>query len=208
VPFVRIFTPADELPFAGHPLVGAAWVLTVMGPGRMKSLRYHDGEARLRLDGDTVWIEVHMDGEVAPLGSAGDFLSRAGIGPVEDLRRVMMPKEYILARLPGAADVAALDPDMSVLAERFGTLAYARKGDTVRARFFAPDTAVSEDPATGSAAVALATTLAADGEDEGQLTIYQGEEIGYPSRIELMWGEGRAAIGGTVVRDEVRMLND
>ena len=207
-PFVRIFTPADELPFAGHPLVGAGWVLTVIGPGDMDRLRYREGVATLRRDGDLMWVEVTMDGEIAPSGDVADFLSRAAIDNVEDVRRVMLPKEYVVVRLPSAADVAGLSPDMGVLAERFGTMVYARDGDRVRARFFAPGTAIAEDPATGSAAVALAATLAAGGEPEGRLTIDQGEEIGHPSRIELLWGGGMAAIGGTVVRDEIRMLDD
>ncbi len=207
-PFVRIFTPADELPFAGHPLVGAAWVLTVMGPGDMDALRYRDGVATLHREGDLMWIQVKMDGEVAPRGDVAEFLARAGIVPVVEEDRVMLPKEYVIARLPTFDDVAAIEPDMEVLAERFGTLVYARDGDHVRARFFAPDTAVPEDPATGSAAVGLATLLAAAGEPEGRLSIDQGIEMGWPSRIELRWSEGSASIGGTVVREEVRMLDD
>jgi trans-2,3-dihydro-3-hydroxyanthranilate isomerase len=208
VPFARIFTPADELPFAGHPLVGAAWALTVMGPGEMDRIRYREGEAAFHFEDDLMWVEVAMDGEVAPPGDVGDYLGRAGIVPVEDARRVMLPKEYVVARLPSFEAVATLAPDMDVLAERFGTLVYAREESHVRARFFAPETAVPEDPATGSAAVGLATVLAADGEPEGRLSIDQGEEMGHPSRIELSWGRGTAAIGGTVVRDEVRMLDD
>jgi trans-2,3-dihydro-3-hydroxyanthranilate isomerase len=207
-PFVRIFTPADELPFAGHPLVGAAWVMNEMGPGGVDRLRYREGEALIRPDADLMWVEVAMDGAVAPPGDVGEFLARGGIAPLEEVHRVMLPKECVVARLSSAASVAALDPDFSVLAERFGTLVYAREGARVRARFFAPDTAVPEDPATGSAAVGLATALAESGEAEGRLTIDQGEEMGHPSRIELVWGRGRASIGGTVVCDEVRMLDD
>ncbi len=207
-PSVRIFTPAEELPFAGHPLVGAAWVLTALGPGEMTRLRYQTGEAVLRRDGEMMWVEVLMNGDVVPPGDAPEFLERAGVAPLEDVARVMLPNEYVMARLPSFAAVAALSPDMDVLASRFGTLAYARDDDQVRARFFAPNTAVAEDPATGSAAIGLATVLASADETEGRLTIHQGEEIGHPSRIELTWGNGRAAIGGTVVRDEVRMLDD
>ena len=205
-PFVRIFTPASELPFAGHPLVGAAWVLTVLGPGDMDRIRYQEGVALISTTGAITQVEVAMDGEVAPAGDVLEFLKRANIGPVDGAERIMIPKEYVLAKLPDAESVAALEPDMSVLAERFGTLAYARVGNHVRARFFAPGTAVPEDPATGSAAVALATKLAAAGETAGQLTIDQGEETGFPSRIQLAWSNGRATIGGTVVHDEIKML--
>lgn len=208
IPFVRIFTPADELPFAGHPLVGAAWALTSLGPGDMDRLRFAKGTAHVRREGDVTWIEVDMDGEIVPVGNAGEFVARAAISAVESVTRVMLPLEYVTVRLASSEAVARIEPDLSVLEERFGTLVYARDGDRVHMRFFAPQSAVPEDPATGSAAVALATVLTHEGEPSGRLVIDQGEEIGHPSRIELSWGDGRAAIGGTVVRDEVRMLND
>ena len=65
---------------------------------------------------------------------------------------------------------------------------------------------VPEDPATGSAAVALAAALAHDGESAGTMTVDQGDEVGAPSRIEVMWGGGMVAVGGGVRRDEVRVL--
>jgi trans-2,3-dihydro-3-hydroxyanthranilate isomerase len=206
-PFVRIFTPADELPFAGHPLVGTAWVMMVLSPGQMQTLRYRMGEAAISGSGDITWIEIPMTGWVDDPADAAEFLQQAGIGDFEDVVRVMMPLEYVVARLPSAEAVAAVSPRMSVLGERFGTYVYARDGDRVRARFFAPGTAVPEDPATGSAAAALAVLLAHNGELEGRLTIYQGEEIGHSSQIELLWGNGAVSIGGTVVRDEMRMLD-
>jgi trans-2,3-dihydro-3-hydroxyanthranilate isomerase len=207
VPFVRIFTPVDELPFAGHPLVGTAWVMSRMGPGGFDRLRCGIGEVGVRIEDETVWIDVPMSGGVAGSDDAADYLARAGIAPVERAARVMMPREYVVAQLPDFAAVAALQPDMAVAAERFGTLVFARESDRVRARFFAPGTGVDEDPATGSAAVALAIVLADRGEPSGALSIDQGEEIGHPSRIELTWRGGTASIGGTVVHDETRMLD-
>ena len=207
IPFVRIFTPAEELPFAGHPLVGAAWCMTVIGPGEMDRLRYSRGEAMIKSEGALTWVQVPMDAPVKQAGDAAAFLSRAGIDTFESAARVMMPLEYVLAELPTAADVSAVVPDMTVLSERFGTLVYARAGHSIHGRFFAPRTAVDEDPATGSAAVALATLFSHGGEDEGHLTVDQGVEMGHPSRIEVSWRDGRAAIGGTVVRDEVRLLD-
>jgi trans-2,3-dihydro-3-hydroxyanthranilate isomerase len=205
-PLVRIFTPADELPFAGHPLVGAAWALNAGGPVTTDRLRYRLGEALVRREGDLTWVGVPLTGEIAPAGDVAEFAAAAGISPVERLDRVMLPLEYVVVRVPSPEVVEALRPDMGVLSQRFGTLVYARRAERVRARFFAPATAVPEDPATGSAAVALAVTLLAAGERSGRLSVDQGAEIGHPSRIELAWGEGRAEIGGTVTRDEVRLL--
>ena len=59
---------------------------------------------------------------------------------------------------------------------------------------------------SGSAAVALAGALACSGEKEGNLTIDQGDEVGAPSRIEVVWGGGMVSVGGGVRRDEVRAL--
>ena len=206
IPFVRIFTPAEELPFAGHPLVGAAWCLAVLGPGDIDRIGFRGGTARVRNSQDMTWIDLEMFGNVVATGDVSEFVSRAGLTDVESVDRVMLPLEYVIVRLDSFAEVASLCPDFNVLSERFGTYVYARNGDRVRARFFAPATAVPEDPATGSAAIALATVLSSCGETTGRVHIEQGEEIGYPSRIELEWGEGRVAIGGTVIREEVRML--
>lgn len=205
-PTVRIFTPGDELPFAGHPLVGAAWVLTVAGSSPAGSLRCGIGEVHIRVDGDLVWIDVPMSGEMAPADDATEFLAGAGIEGTVSSARVLLPREYLIGELESPAAVAALEPDMDTLADVFGTLIYARVGDRVRARFFAPATSVPEDPATGSAAVALATALRWRGEPTGRLTIDQGEEIGHPSTIELTWAADVAAIGGTVRFDETRTL--
>ncbi len=211
-PVVRIFTPGDELPFAGHPLVGAAWVLTVGGSSPAGSLQCGIGEVHIRVDGDLVWIDVPMSGEVAPKddarwdGGIAGFFAAAGIADTVSSARVLLPNEYLIGELRSPAAVAALEPDMETLAAVFGTLVYARVGDRVRARFFAPDTGVPEDPATGSAAVALATVLRSRGEHSGRLTIDQGEEIGHPSTIELTWAGDTAAIGGTVRFDGIRTL--
>jgi trans-2,3-dihydro-3-hydroxyanthranilate isomerase len=213
-PTVRIFTPAAELPFAGHPLVGAAWVLTVQGSSPAGSLRCGIGEVHIRVDGDLVWIDVRMSSEVAPKddarweGGVAGFFAAAGIANVVSSARVLLPYEYFIGELESPAAVAALAPDMDALAAVFGTLVYARVGDRVKARFFAPHTGVPEDPATGSAAVALATVLRSRGEHTGRLTIDQGEEIGHPSTIQLTWAADTAAIGGTVRLDEIRSLVD
>ena len=65
---------------------------------------------------------------------------------------------------------------------------------------------IDEDPATGSAAVALATMWVASGEPSGAVVIHQGEEMGHPSRINLRWSGATASIGGTVIEDDAMEL--
>lgn len=205
VPAVRIFTPEMELPFAGHPLVGAAHFLLELTSGAVTRIRYGLGEARVRAEGGLVWIDVPMFIENA-FRDGAIFARRVGLTNPVTTWRVQMPLDYRVIELATADDVAAADPSPEAFGAAFGLAVFARTGERVRMRFFSPDAGVSEDPATGSAAVALATRFAAAGEPNGSASIDQGEEMGHPSRIELRW-EGRAAsIGGTVTADEVREL--
>ena len=206
-PNVRIFTPGGELPFAGHPLVGAGWVLNMMGPGGVDTLRCQLGDMAVTLDGEVAWIHTPPLGEVVDGGDSERFVQRSGLAGVTDVSRVMMPLEYVLAELVSPDAVADATVDMDVVAERFGLMAWARDGSNVKVRFFAPGTAVDEDPATGSAAVALARLFAHRGESTGDVTISQGDEIGHPSTIRLTWSGAGAGIGGTVRHDETRTLD-
>ena len=206
-PHARIFTPGMELPFAGHPLVGAAWVLCRLGPAPDQGqLECANGIMGYRRQAELMWVDVPFSAEAADTDDSRDVVRRSGLAEPARTWRLLMPKEYLLAEYADAEAIAAASPDMAVLFERFGLLVFARTGDTVRARFFAPQGGVPEDPATGSAAVALAFALKSAGEGAGRVTIHQGEEIGHPSAIELTWDERRASIGGSVVHDEVRFL--
>lgn len=206
VPYVRIFTPGMEIPFAGHPLVGAAWALDALGPGIGRMLRCGVGEVGVRIDGRRVWIDTGLGQPVRDAGSM-DLPRRAGLPRPDAAWLVEMPGSYLLVEYPDAETIAALDPEMEPLRDVFGTLAFARTGPAIRSRFWAPGAGVPEDPATGSAAVALAAAFVARGEPAGRVAIDQGEEIGFPSRIELSWSADSASIGGTTVHDETRLLD-
>lgn len=205
VPMVRIFTPAVEMEFAGHPLVGTAWVMNFLGPMPHDRLECGVGEVEVRIDGDTVWIDAALGQEV-DLAPDTSFLSDAGLPAPQRAWIVRMPKEYVLAEYPDSATITGLEPDMAHLRGHFGTLCFARDERRAHMRFFAPASGVDEDPATGSAAVALARAMVAIGEASGRLTIDQGAEIGTPSRIELEWSAESASIGGTVVHDRTESV--
>lgn len=207
-PSVRIFTPAVELPFAGHPLVGTAWTMLRLGPGGVDTLRCGIGDVAIGFEGDAAWIEAAIDPATARADDRTDYAIRAGMPAPMRSWLVAIPKDYVILQYPDEATIAAVAPAAEVLAEQFGTLVFARDGSHVRARFFAPSGGIYEDPATGSAAVALATAMVAEGEVEGAISIDQGEEMGHPSRIELSWTATSARIGGGCVRDEVMMLDD
>lgn len=205
VPLVRIFTPEMELQFAGHPLVGAAWLMLGKQSRTIDRLRCGIGEVRIRRDGTVVWVDAPMKPEDARRDETS-FAEQVGLPAARSTWRVDMPLDYRMVEMATAEEVAKVQPRTAAFGEAFGLTVYARAGGRVRMRFFTPDAGIQEDPATGSAAVALATVMAARGEERGSLTIDQGEEIGHPSRINLRWAESTASIGGTVARDEMREL--
>jgi predicted PhzF superfamily epimerase YddE/YHI9 len=127
---LRIFTPAVELNFAGHPTVGTAWLLRERG-FPVSALHVQAGEAAVRYD----------DGDAFVAG-------RPEWGP-----------PWELERLPTPADVEALDgpPAGHDLVSAWAWLDEA--AGVVRARVFGPSVGVDEDEATGSAAVRLCAAL-------------------------------------------------
>jgi trans-2,3-dihydro-3-hydroxyanthranilate isomerase len=206
-PSVRIFTPAVELPFAGHPLVGAAWVLSMLGPGGTDRLRCGIGDVGLEVDGDLAWIETKLNQRVESLNDPLETAREHELPPAKAARLVMMPLPYLLLELEDPQNVTEADPKPSSFDVDDLVYIWAWKSESeVKARFFAPGVGVFEDPATGSAAVALAAALQARGRSRGRLVIHQGDEVGSPSTIRLSWGGARARIGGTVRRDEVLSL--
>ena len=193
---VRIFTPSEELAFAGHPLVGAAWYLAT--PGAAVALRCGIGVvAGHRNDADTASIEVTYLPPVERTATAGVVASW--------IARMPLPYEvHLLASPDAVANYELVDrPDHR--------LVWAWGGDqddhVVRARFFAPGMGVAEDPATGSAAVALAAVLRHEGEQSGSLTVHQGAEVGSPSSIDLSWTARDTVIGGAVAEDQPRTVS-
>jgi trans-2,3-dihydro-3-hydroxyanthranilate isomerase len=193
---IRIFTPVGELPFAGHPLVGATWHLGT--PGAAVALRCGIGVVSgQRPDDATASIDVAYLPSVERTSVPGTAASWVA----------NMPLPYEIHQLESPDHVAAY-----VLVDRPDhRLVWARldggREDAVRARFFAPGIGVEEDPATGSAAVALAAVLRHEGYPSGTLTIHQGVEVGSPSRIELSWTARDTAIGGAVVEDGQRTVS-
>lgn len=216
---VRIFTPARELPFAGHPSVGTAWVLArdgVIGHGD-RIQECGAGLLPVRVDGTGARIEGGTPTVGADL-DAGALAAAVGLGP-DDVDGAAAPGmagagvEYaVLLVHPGAPARAA--PDAAAIAALPGDVvgvlvaSVDATAERVHARMFAPASGVPEDPATGSAAVALGVFLADRGlvGDDGDhaFVVTQGVEMGRPSTLHagVRTAGGRAVgtwVGGTVV---------
>jgi predicted PhzF superfamily epimerase YddE/YHI9 len=156
---------------------------------------------KIRQVDETTWIDGAGD---QPVKAMSPDLG-PGLVPI-DSAEVLMPTPYLVVQVRTPAEVAAMTPSMVAGFGDVYVWAWADEGRLVRARFFAPDFGIVEDPAAGSAAVALAARLRDLGHRHGSLKINQGEEIGHPSRINLEWTASGTSIGGTVARDEVRFL--
>lgn len=206
---LRIFTPAAELPFAGHPSVGSAWLLARLGriPAGVTS-RFEVAAGVLAAtpdpDGPT-WVQAPSPRPLdeQPQGLAGELLAavRLGrgdlLGPEPELWST--GNHHAVVLLAPGTDLAAVRPDLGRLAALLGEatccLAVVQGPGRAWVRVFAPGLGVAEDPATGSAAAALAGTLAArhpEGLSGGAVEIRQGAELGQPSLLHARRSTGEA----------------
>ena len=189
---IRIFTPGIELPFAGHPVLGTAFVLG--GPLQKLVIRIETlagvVPVELQREGAEVvfgwmqqpipkWKPVERTDELfAALGVSGSGL------PVEEYD---LGPSHLFVELGSPDEVAALAPDFAALGRVTwaGANCFARDGDGWKTRAFFSDIGISEDPATGSAAGPLAVHLARHGRIAfgEEIEISQGVELGRPSKL-------------------------
>ncbi|HVY85088.1 MAG TPA: PhzF family phenazine biosynthesis protein [Caulobacterales bacterium] len=209
---VRIFTPARELPFAGHPTIGTAIALAERehGAGKPKDvllvLEEKVGPVRcgVKLGDGASFAEFDTPKLAEEIGpGAGDAAVAAALGlDVRDIGFDRHIPSVFSAGVPYAfAPVASLDalarakPTAAFTPDALGADAvyvYARaaahEAHAFRTRMFAPEIGIVEDPATGSAVAAFAGVahkFETPGEGWTQLPVLQGAEMGRPSLIGL-----------------------
>jgi trans-2,3-dihydro-3-hydroxyanthranilate isomerase len=217
---LRIFTPTRELPFAGHPSIGAAWALAFADMIRSGDvvqecgaglLPVHVDRSGARVLGGAPVVGPDLDGTVlaATVGLTADDLDAvlpAGIAAAGVPFAFLPVRPDAVARaVPDAAAVAAATAEQTGLA----VVAVDRAAGTAHLRMFGPQVGVPEDPATGSAAVALGVHLAARGvlpEGPSVLSIAQGAEMGRPSTLEVHARVVGGAAVEVAVRGEARMV--
>jgi trans-2,3-dihydro-3-hydroxyanthranilate isomerase len=219
---VRIFTPGQEIPFAGHPNVGTAVALALAGEAFGKPIgskvRFEEKVGPVEIDilrdnGVPVGARFTAPGE-AVLGSKFEEVAiaeSAGL-TIDDIRTdrhlphlVMLGLGFVFAEVK---DIATLERCQPVL-DKFkihlptdaeeGLYLYARSDEgatiKIRSRMYAPMHGIIEDPATGSAAAMLGALLGnlVGGSADLAVTIDQGVEMGRPSRLDV--GVRRSADG-------------
>jgi trans-2,3-dihydro-3-hydroxyanthranilate isomerase len=220
---VRIFTPFAELPFAGHPVLGTAFVLGARTDAPVIRLETGAGPVPVALRREASRVVFgEMDQPIPtaePFERADELLAALGVErvelPVEAYRNGPL---HVFVTLAEEDAVAAVRPDLRALGElgpELGVSVMAGAGGRFKTRNFAPALGVPEDPATGSAAGPLALHLARHGWiGYGEpVEIRQGDEIGRPSLLRAQV-EGsderveRIAVGGAAVivaRGEYRL---
>jgi trans-2,3-dihydro-3-hydroxyanthranilate isomerase len=191
---VRIFTPFAELPFAGHPSVGAAH--TLVRAGRLPAGRLRQecgvGVLDITVDDDGATLSggrpTLEDGpDPAALAEAMGLSAADVVGLPAHVAGCGLPFTFLAVR-PEVVDEAVADPaalgEFGV-GEGISVLSWNAATSTVYARVFANDLAWGEDPATGSAALGTGVWLAAVGllppDRTASYTIRQGERLGRPS---------------------------
>lgn len=220
---VRIFTPATELPFAGHPTIGTAAVLARSGHGGSTLILEENAgpvAVEVRLDDTRTYARFTLD---RPVEQPDEAVDRAAVAEALSLDAASVRDAWVAsAGVPFCfvrlADSAAVDG--SVL-DRTRWLAKLSRGWSANlfffadggspgrfhARMFAPGLGVDEDPATGAAVAALVGSLAERvGAPDGvfEIVVDQGVRMGRPSVIEasadMRGGKaGKVAVGGNTI---------
>ncbi|MCX7513003.1 PhzF family phenazine biosynthesis protein [Frateuria sp. STR12] len=216
---VRIFTPRQELPFAGHPSVGSAYAAIEAGRVPLKGELVQECAAGLlpvTVQGEGATRAIHVQAPPARIETVDEALAAAlGRALKLDLRpgavhAIDNGPRWIVCDLAAAPAVRTLAPDLSAIAALceahaavgvsvFGTEAGGDAAMAVRA--FCPADGIPEDPVTGSANAAIGALL----RHTGNLAHYgsryianQGREVGRDGRVEVNvdQGSGTVTIGG------------
>ena len=211
---IRIFTPAQEIPFAGHPTLGTAFVLAA--PLQLTEIRLETGKGIVPVALEREGARIIFGWMTQPIPTFEPYADEQQLLEAVRVERSELPIEvydngikHVYVKLGSEEDVAALRPDLGKLAELpsvLGVNCFAGSGNRWKTRMFAPGGGVPEDPATGSAAGPLALHLARHGliafGDEIEIT--QGVEIGRPSTLHAQVDGSaeqieRVAVGGSAV---------
>ncbi len=198
---LRIFTPEVELPFAGHPSVGTAWLLRSLGRLELGTARQSCGAGVLALQvsedsatvsgGEPMLADVaDRDAALAAVGLGASDLS----GPPVKVASVGLP--YVVLPVHVSA-LSRCEGDLKLLRGFFGlpneltgvyVVAWEDAVANVAARMFASDIGAVEDPATGSAALAFGVYAAGQGlipDGVTTINISQGVQLGRPSKLRV-----------------------
>jgi PhzF family phenazine biosynthesis protein len=205
---LRIFTPRQELPFAGHPTIGSAHAALEAGIVRGSKIRQECGAGVLDLSVDDGVIFVRSPGvKITPVEGVppsvgirlapGAALLRCDVGPV-----------WLTGEMSDAAALASLKPDMNALAEwaeslgATGANLFAPSGEkdcAFHVRSFAPGHGIPEDPVCGSGNISVAAYLREQKKYKGAYVARQGMQMKRDGRVHMRVSEDGIDLGGRAV---------
>jgi trans-2,3-dihydro-3-hydroxyanthranilate isomerase len=213
----RIFTPEEELAFAGHPTLGTAWVLNHAGKLTAEEVvqSVRSDRTPVTFDGDLVWAErsgtAQSDIEGDHPQAIGMIAAAVGLEPGDigmEAREIgrsgrLRPAfasaglEHLLVPVKDLSTLERARPaEVLRLGNALGAYCFAGEGaGRIRARGFFPGTGIPEDPGTGSAVAALGIYLA-DRVGSMDCEVHQGIEMNKPSRIHLRSHDEKVSFGG------------
>lgn len=203
---LRIFTPARELPFAGHPTIGAAHALVELGAIERGDAVFEEGVGPVQISfrDDDAWLSTPRMPELGPEAPSRERIAEMLSLEVDDVRDDDLSPQMVSCGVPFLF-VPVTDRDALTRSRIVETTWAALLGDAwasevlvfamdperadsdVRARMFAPGLGIREDPATGAAAAALAGYLGSREASDGSFRwiVEQGFEMGRPSVLKV-----------------------
>jgi PhzF family phenazine biosynthesis protein len=200
---LRIFTPRQELPFAGHPTIGSAHAALEAGfVPRKKRLVQECGAGLIELS-------VEPDGRIFLRGPPSNIqpldttMPSVPLAPGSKVLRIDVGPVWVVGEMTDSAALAALKPDMTALAEwsnaigvTGATIFAPAKDAAIHVRSFAPAHAVPEDPVCGSGNLSVAHYV---GRRFGaSYTSRQGMQLGRDGRVYVRFTDG-VEIGGHAI---------
>jgi PhzF family phenazine biosynthesis protein len=216
---LRIFTPGEELPFAGHPTLGSAhaWLEsggTPASEGRVVQ-ECGVGLVELRRDGDALAFRAPGFLRTGPVDeeTLGRVIGALGVesGQLVDAWWIDNGPGWLGLELDSAASVLSLRPDFGALDVDAGVIGphdadeRASIGADVEVRAFCPGLGINEDPVTGSLNAGFAVWLTGEGRLPPSYVVRQGTALGRDGRVRITTDDG-IWVGGsssTVVRGTV-----
>ncbi len=218
---VRIFTPMEQLPFAGHPTLGTAWAIRHLDGGSAERVTLRLGVGEVPVDfendaaGELAWMRPPMPelGDEADRGAAAQLvgLELGDIDPLFPVQQASVGISFLIVPVNTLDALQRVKVDAEKLRgfQQLGVLVFCSEGyeshQDLTARMLFDANGVREDPATGSANTCLGAYLARHryfGEEEIDVRVGQGYAINRPStlyiRTAVHEGDIFVTVGGRV----------
>lgn len=202
IPSLRIFTPKSELPFAGHPTIGAGWMLSQILGKKEFSVKVPAGVIAIKAHAEGATLTFPNKPVIRPYeGDLLNVLEHCGVEESEiafNPYLVSVGPEFLVIPLKSKEALIKAKSPISLTEAVKCYFIHEENPSQFKVRMFAPSLSVIEDPATGSAACALAGYLAQVlNRSTGKVSISQGAELNRACEIQLEWDE-KICVGGKV----------